>query len=212
MRIAVIGTGTLAEALGSTWAFAGHEIGITGRSAEKAGALAQRIGAPATSISYEQIGSYDAVLLAVLWSGVEDALRLVAAHEGALEGIALIDPVNAVEHAVGIVLPEHPGSAAQTVAALAPGSHVVKAFHLYPAQQWTATGIQHGDRAVVPICGDDDQALAKVSELVLDAGGQPVVLGPLARARQLEEVAGFVIGLAFSGVDPRAAIPHLPDN
>jgi len=115
---------------------------------------------------------------------------------------------HAVEHGVGIVLPEHPRSAAQTVAALAPGSHVVKAFHLYPAEQWTAGGIHRGDRVVVPIRGDDDEALTKVSELVRDAGGQPAVLGPLARARQLEEVAGFVIGLAFSGIDPRAAIPH----
>jgi predicted dinucleotide-binding enzyme len=46
--------------------------------------------------------------------------------------------------------------------------------------------------------------------LVRDAGGRPAVLGPLSRARQLEEVAGFVIGLAFSGVDPSSAIPRIP--
>jgi hypothetical protein len=28
------------------------------------------------------------------------------------------------------------------------------------------------------------------------------VVGPLDRARQLEEVAGFVIAMAFAGVDP----------
>jgi predicted dinucleotide-binding enzyme len=32
----------------------------------------------------------------------------------------------------------------------------------------------------------------------------------LDRARQLEEVAGFVIALAFAGVDPQSAIPAVP--
>ena len=60
------------------------------------------------------------------------------------------------------------------------------------------------------ICGDDPAALRTVSTLVRDVRARPAVLGSLARARQLEEVAGFVIGLAFSGVDPRSAVPHVP--
>ena len=44
---------------------------------------------------------------------------------------------------------------------------------------------------------------APLGQLVRDAGGVPAVLGPLDRTRQLEEVARFVIGLAFAGVDPR---------
>ena len=48
------------------------------------------------------------------------------------------------------------------------------------------------------------------AELVRDVGARPAVLGSLRRARQLEEVAGFVIGLAFAGVDPNLAIPRVP--
>jgi predicted dinucleotide-binding enzyme len=62
----------------------------------------------------------------------------------------------------------------------------------------------------VAICGDDHAGLDVVGELVRDVGGRSAVLGPLERARQLEEVAGFVIGLAFAGVDPNSAIPHVP--
>ena len=51
-----------------------------------------------------------------------------------------------------------------------------------------------------------------VSELVGDVGGVPAVLGSLDRARQLEEVAGFVIGLAFAGSDPNSAIPRVPSS
>jgi predicted dinucleotide-binding enzyme len=54
------------------------------------------------------------------------------------------------------------------------------------------------------------KALGVVSELVRDVGGAPAVLGPLERVRQLEGVAGFVIGLASAGSDPNSAIPHVP--
>ncbi|MEC3995531.1 hypothetical protein VSR01_19150 [Actinacidiphila sp. DG2A-62] len=49
-----------------------------------------------------------------------------------------------------------------------------------------------------------------MAQLVRDVGARPVVLGGLDRARQLEEVAGFVIALALNGTDPSTAIPHFP--
>ncbi|MEU6532485.1 hypothetical protein ABZ869_25230 [Streptomyces sp. NPDC046928] len=57
------------------------------------------------------------------------------------------------------------------------------------------------------MCGDDPAALKVVGDLVRDVGGTPATLGTLDRVRQLEEVAGFVIGLAFAGVDPESAVP-----
>jgi predicted dinucleotide-binding enzyme len=83
---------------------------------------------------------------------------------------------------------------------------VVKGFHLFPAGQW-----QPGNPPVtVALAGDDASALDTVGALVRDAGAHPVTLGGLARARQLEEVAGFVIALAMSGTDPNAAVPRMP--
>ncbi|HEX3732982.1 MAG TPA: NAD(P)-binding domain-containing protein [Mycobacteriales bacterium] len=209
MRIGILGTGTLAEALGTSWIRAGHDIAIAGRSSEKAQALAERLGNAAQAVTQtEAITGRDAVLLAVLWSGVEDTLRSVNAADGTLAGTPLIDPINAIERGVGVLLTEPDSSAAQTIAELAPGAHVVKAFHLFPAERW---GRQDEETpATVAMCGDDAAALDIISELVRDAGGVPAVLGSLERARQLEEVAGFVIGLAFAGVNPRAAVPGVP--
>lgn len=209
MRIGILGTGTLAEALGACWTLAGHDLVIGGRSPSKAQALASRLGSTVRAGSPRQaVTSRDAVLLAVLWEGVQNALDSAGAAEGALSGIPLIDPVNAVAHGVG-VLHTPPGvAAAQRIAAMAPGAHVVKAFHLFPASQWTTPGGQAP--VTVAMSGDDPGALRTVSQLVRDAGGVPAVLGPLDRTRQLEEVAGFVIGLAFAGADPRFAIPSVP--
>ena len=80
----------------------------------------------------------------------------------------------------------------------------------FPAAQWVPVD-RPASAATVPLCGDDDAALAIAARLVRDARGIPAILpGGLARARQLEEAAGFVIGLAFSGADPAAAVPHVP--
>lgn len=219
MRIGILGAGALATALGTGWAQAGHELVIGARSPAQAAALAARLGAPTrTGTPREAVTGRDAVLLAVSWVGVEEVLRGIDAAEGTLAGTTLIDPTNAVEHGVGVLNldrggPDRGGSAAGRIAALAPGAHVVKAFHLFPAERWTqppADGdSSEGGPATVAICGDDPGALRITSDLIRDVGGVPAVLGPLDRARQLEEAAGFVIGLAFAGFDPHSAVPRV---
>ncbi|GAA4019762.1 NAD(P)-binding domain-containing protein [Allokutzneria multivorans] len=198
-----MGTGTVATALAQSWARAGHDIEVGGRSAEKARAIAEQVGGRAAP-PREVVRDKDAVLLAVSWDGVEEMLLSAGAAEGSLRGTPLVEPTNAVEHGVGVLLTTT--SAAERVAELAPGAHVVKAFHLFAADQWTKPDAQP---VTVAMCGDDAEALRVVSELVRDAGGSPAVLGPLSRARQLEETAGFVIGLAFSGFDPNSAVPRV---
>ncbi|WP_086824997.1 NADPH-dependent F420 reductase [Allokutzneria sp. NRRL B-24872] len=203
MRIGILGTGTLATALAKSWARAGHDIEVGGRSPERARSIADEVGGRAAS-PREVVRDKDSVLLAVSWDGVEEMLLSAGAAEGSLGGTPLIEPTNAVEHGVGVLLTAT--SAAERVAELAPGAHVVKAFHLFAADQWTEP---EASPVTVAMCGDDAGALRVVGELVRDAGGSPAVLGPLSRARQLEETAGFVIGLAFSGVDPNSAVPRV---
>jgi predicted dinucleotide-binding enzyme len=209
MKIGILGNGNMAESLGAAWIRAGHEVVIAGRSPIKAKTLAERLGAGAHAASArEAVTGRDAVLLAVAWTGAADILHSAGAAEGLLDGTPLIDPTNAVQHGVGIML-TGTDSMAERIAALAPGAHVVKALHLFPSMQWTNSTTRDQRPVTVPMCGDDPSALKTVGDLVRDLGGVPTVLGPLARARQLEEVAGFVIGLAFSGIDPSSAVPQL---
>ncbi|GAA2428569.1 NAD(P)-binding domain-containing protein [Actinomadura vinacea] len=211
MRIGILGTGTLAESLGEGWARAGHDLVIGGRSQAKAQKLADRLGRGVRAAApREAVTGRDAVLLAVSWDGVDEMLQSAGASEGSLEGTPLIDPINAVEHGVGVSLTGRGEAMAERIAALAPGAHVVKAFHLFPAEQWTSAPGQDEQPVTVAMCGDDPAALQVVGELVRDVGGAPAVLGSLDRVPQLEEVAGFVIGLAFAGFDPASAVPHVP--
>jgi 8-hydroxy-5-deazaflavin:NADPH oxidoreductase len=105
MRIGILGTGTLAAALGAAWLRAGHELVVGGRSPAKAHALADRLGhGVRADVPREVVSGRDAVLLAVSWDGVEDMLEAAGASDGLLEGTPLIDPINAVEHGVGVLL------------------------------------------------------------------------------------------------------------
>lgn len=149
----------------------------------------------------------DAVLLSVHWKGIADILTAAGAPAGSLAGKPLIDPTNAIEHGAGVLLTEPGRAIAEHVAELAPGAHVVKALHLFPSTRWTTPG---SSPVTVAMCGDDPRALEIVGSLVRDLGAVPAVLGGLDRARQVEEVAGFVIALVTAGVDPQRAIPAVP--
>lgn len=208
MRIGILGTGTLAVGLGAAWTRVGHEVLVGGRSLDKATAAAARMGGAARAVApAEAVVGRDAVLVAVIWEGLPDILRAAGAAEGSLADKPLIDPTNAVEHGVGELLPADGRAAAEHIADWAPGAQVVKAFHMFPASQWESGR----EPVTVVLAGDDEKALRVTADLVRDVGARPTVLGPLRRARQLEEVAGFVIGLAFSGTDPNAAIPRVPE-
>ncbi len=132
MHIGILGTGALAAALGGRWSPAGHDITIAGRSPAKVHDLAARLSARPSTIR-EAVRDADAVLLAIAWDGVADVLR----EAGHWAGTVLIDPTNAVEHGIGVLRTPPGESGAQRIAALAPGAQVVKAFHLFPAEQWS---------------------------------------------------------------------------
>lgn len=203
MRITILGTGMMAEALGGRWVRAGHTVTVAGRAPGRAAQLAARLGAGARALG-DAVAGAEAVLLAVPFDAVTDALTAAGAAAGAMAGVPLLDPTNALEHATGVLTLPPAASAAQLIAAHAPGAHVVKAFHLFPAGQWTDPSCS---TVTVPLCGDHPDALATAATLVRDLGAIPAVFGGLERARQLEEAAGFAIRLAFAGVDPRTAVP-----
>ncbi|MCO6722925.1 NAD(P)-binding domain-containing protein, partial [Streptomyces sp. Vc714c-19] len=87
MRIGILGTGTLAAALGEGWARTGHDVVIGGRSRERAENLARRLGHGALAATpRETVTGRDAVLLAVAWDGVAEMLALAGGSDGALAG------------------------------------------------------------------------------------------------------------------------------
>lgn len=146
-------------------------------------------------------------MVAVAWSGLERALTLAGGPDGALSGKTVIDCTNPVDYPTGRVLAEL-GSAAELVARVADGAHVVKALHLFAGASWPFTGAP-GVSPVVALCGDDDAALSVAETLIASLGGRAAVLGGLDAARQAEETAGFVMRVVAAGANPRFAVPDV---
>ena len=208
MKIGLLGTGNLAVALGKAWASAGHSIVVTGRSPDRAKGAAKQIGAGATPVDADRLaGQADVVVVAISWAGLEQALLLIGGPDGALSGKTVIDCTNPVDYATGRLIPQT-GSAAELVAQVAVGAHVVKALHLFAGASWPFTG-EVGSSPVVAICGDDTDALSQAAALISDLGARSAVLGGLTTARQAEEAAGFVTRMVVAGANPRFAVPDV---
>ncbi|MET9632780.1 NAD(P)-binding domain-containing protein [Lentzea sp. NPDC006480] len=187
MRIGIIGAGQMARALGNGWAAAGHEIRYGKRGETR-----------------ETVEFGDVTLLAVPVSALTEVLG-----QGSFDGKTVIDCTNAFEPDSGsMVLAED--AVAERIANEAPGARVVKAFNLCAAEVWEASErVFEGRRLAVPLCGDDAEALAQVEELVHDLKAEPVRAGGLNRARYLEAMSAFVVGMWFAGADARAVLPPL---
>ena len=149
----------------------------------------------------------DAVLLAVPYVVAVD---VVSGLSDALAGRTLIDCTNPV--GPGFLMETGGGpSAAERIAAAAPGARVVKAFNICHESVWRLTPtVFDGRPLAVPLCGDDASALETVRRLVRDLGCEPLAGGGLERAALLEATAAFLIGLwVGEGADAQAIAPPL---
>ncbi|MEV6829818.1 NAD(P)-binding domain-containing protein [Amycolatopsis sp. NPDC051102] len=192
MRIGIFGTGGMADALGTQWARAGHELMVSGRSDPRP--LASRLGA-ATGSRRETAAFADVLLLAVPASAIGEVL----AQAGPLAGKVLVDCSN------------DPALTGTPVASrIDTEAQVVKAFNLAHVDIWRMTPPAFDGRPLsVPLCGDDPSAVEAVSTLVRDIGARPVLAGGLDRAALLEATAAFAIGLWFAGEDAQAILAPL---
>ncbi|MFJ2864295.1 NADPH-dependent F420 reductase [Kitasatospora sp. NPDC087314] len=198
----------MAEALATHWVRAGHQVTIGGRDAHQAERLATRIGGGAQPAGLRAAAESGHVVLAALpfGAGAEVARDLRAA----LDGKVLIDCSNPVGPGFRLLTEGGP-SAAQRLAAAAPGARVVKAFNLCHEDVWRMRPpVFDGRPLAVPLCGDDEEALGRVRALVRDVGCEPVAGGGLERAALLEATAALFIALwVGEGADAQAIAPPL---
>ncbi|MGW3345477.1 NADPH-dependent F420 reductase [Nonomuraea rubra] len=209
MRIGILGAGGMADALGTQWARAGHEVMVSGRDPGRSAARAARMtaaaGAEVRAGSFAEAGGFgEVVVVAVREAGLLGTLQAAGA---VLRGKALVDVTNANPQEFDVTR-----SLARLIGDVT-GGHVVKAFNLCHVDVWRMTPpIFHGRPLAVPLCGDDPDALAAVRTLVADLGCTPVDGGGLGRAVLLEATAAFMIGLWFGGADAQAVLPPLDSS
>ncbi|MFJ1754787.1 NADPH-dependent F420 reductase [Kitasatospora sp. NPDC088134] len=208
MRIGILGTGNMADALATHWARAGHHLVVGGRDLAKARRLADRIGHGAAAADLRTAAEHAEVALLAVPFGA--ATPLAAALRTALAGRTLIDCTNPVGPGFRL-LTAHGPSAAEQLAAAVPETRIVKAFNLCHEDVWRMhPPVFDGRPLAVPLCTDHPTALAQVSRLTQDLGCTPLPAGPLANATLLEATAALFITLWVGHhADAQAIAPPL---
>jgi predicted dinucleotide-binding enzyme len=190
--ISIIGSGGMAAAIGGLAAKAGHTVEVMSRDAAKARALAEQVGAGATTGTFGAAPAGDIVILAVPYSAVLDVVKQYGEE---LAGKLLVDITNPVAPDLsGLVTPHGSSGAQETAKGLPAGAHVVKAFN-------TIFGhvLAKGGRLDAFIAADDADAKARVSTFLESLGLRPLDVGGLHMAQTLEALGLMMIGLAKNG-------------
>jgi predicted dinucleotide-binding enzyme len=185
LRIGIIGSGNMGGAVGLQWARAGHEILFSSRNPtdlnELVGAAGSRAqaGYPSDAASFGEV-----VFIAVPYGALPQVGRDTASL---MQGKVVIDCGNpradrdgpmaddAMERGTGVASAEY-----------LPGVRLVRAFNALSYQQVEREAHREGEKIGIPIAADDAEAIQITSDLVVDAGFDPVVVGGLERARDFD--------------------------
>lgn len=141
--------------------------------------------------SVQDAARSEAILLAVHWCDVPDALKAA----GDLNGKVLLDCTNPVNAGFTELTMGHDTSAGEVIAKMEPQVRVVKIFNTNGAKNM-ADASYGAHRVTMFYAGNDAAANHVAAGLASDIGFEPIELGPLKCARLLEPLAMTWIILA----------------
>jgi hypothetical protein len=185
IRIGIIGSGQQGGAVGLQWARAGHEILFSSRNPDQLGDLVAEAGPRARAGLPDEAARFgDVVLIAVPYGALPQVGR---DHAPLMRGKVVIDCGNPREDRDGPMAAEAIAKGTGVASAgYLPGVRLVRAFNALSSIQVEREAHREGEKLGIPIAADDPEATAIVADLVVDAGFDPVVVGPLSRAREFD--------------------------
>ncbi|PYK54568.1 MAG: F420-dependent NADP oxidoreductase [Verrucomicrobia bacterium] len=201
MRIGIVGTGNMGQALGLRWARAGHEVLFGSRDLKKAKAIAADGSVSTQAGDFDAAAAFGEVVLYTVRDYFPSQLLkepqalsgkiVIDCNNSAILGLDIPDPKNRPGIHFTTPVPSH----AERLAADAPGARVVKAFNTMASQ-------------VIEL-GQDQLAHRHVSVFLLaeELGFIGVDCGGLERAQLVEAVGDFIrFQIIGMGLGPFATI------
>ena len=198
IRIGIIGSGNIGGAIGKLWAKAGHEILFSSRNPETLKDLVAGAGPKTRAGTVKEAVEFGPVVfLAVPYSAVP---QIGKDYGSSLKGKVVMDCSNPSARRDGEMAEaaRQKGSGVAT-AEYIPAARVVRAFGTINYKIALQNAHREGDKLAIPIAGDDADAVKVASNLVIDAGFEPVMVGGLARSKD------FDMGAPGSGKNTTAA-------
>jgi predicted dinucleotide-binding enzyme len=191
MRIAVLGTGMVGQAIGTKLVELGHEVKMGSRTSsnEKALAWAQKLGSRASAATFAEAASFGEVVFnCTQGAATLDALKL--AGEAALRGKILLDLSNPLDFSKGMpptLFSGNTDSLGEAIQRAFPQTRVVKTLNTINCDLMVNPGLLPGEHAVF-MSGNDAGAKAQVREFLVGWFGWKSVidLGDIGTARGTE--------------------------
>ena len=207
--IAIIGTGSVAAALGPEFAAQGHTIVYGSRSPDREDVL-QLVAntsddASATSPA-DAVVDASIVVLAVPGLMVEE----ITIGLGDLSGKIIVDPTNPLADGENGLVHAVDTSNGEIIQAAAPGAHVVKAFNTLNWRTMIDPD-SSGGPVSIPLAGNSSDAKAKVAELIEAMGLEAIDVGPIENSHWVEGMLILWINNRFGSDRPSFDI-HLRKN
>ena len=185
MKIGIIGAGKMGGALAELWAKAGHEVMISSRHPEELKAQAQAIGPNVHVGTPREAAAFGPVVLIAMpygkWPEISDEIKSETVGKTVMD---LTNPYpdrdgpmaeQARKDTTGVANPKY-----------LPGAHLVRAFNSIIYTDLRSQAHRAGEPAAIAVAGDDAKAVAVTSQLVRDAGFEPVMVGGLSTARKFD--------------------------
>jgi predicted dinucleotide-binding enzyme len=182
-RIGVIGSGRIGGTVGGLWVKAGHPVLFSSRHPDQLKGLVDGLGPLARAGTPKEAAIFgEAVLVAVPYRALPQVGHDLQAE---LKGKVVLDACNAFASRDGAIADEtRAAGIGITSQKYLAGTRLVRAFNTLPYTVLAREANRPAPRIAIPIAGDDHDALTLAADLMRDAGFDPVVVGPLARASE----------------------------
>jgi predicted dinucleotide-binding enzyme len=204
MKIGIIGAGMIGSTVGQLWIDAGHEVKFATRHPEELAPLVEKLGARASAGTPAEAAAFGEVVMVTIPLAALPQLS----RDLSLDGKVVLDTSNAYERRDGANADEataHPRGSAGWAAAMFPKARWVKAFNTVYFKTLETEAHREGDRIGIPLASDDREAMEIATQLVRDAGLDPVIAGPLERGKAFEP-GTKVYNTGMSGPEVRNAL------
>jgi predicted dinucleotide-binding enzyme len=204
MKIGIIGAGNIGGALARHWGAAGHELMISSRHPEELQALAKEIGPNVKVGTPQEAAAFGEVIMLTVPYGAEPQVGRDLAKE--LKGKIVLDAGNPYPSRDGdMAVKDRARGTGAAAKEYFPGVRIVRAFNSINASPLLNDAFHKPEKLGIPIASDDAEGLKIASQLVTDAGFDPVVVGDLSRAREFD-VGAPVYTQGYTAAELRKAL------
>jgi len=185
LKIGIVGAGKIGGSVGVLWAKAGHEVFFSSRNPEQLGDLVKQAGAKAKVGTPAEAAAFgEVVFVAVPYHAMPKVGEQLSPL---MQGKVVIDCGNpyprrdgdmakdALERGTGV-----------TSAEFFPGVRLIRAYNSISHKSILTQAHREGDLFAISMAGDDAEAIATATKLILESGFDPVLVGPLSSAKRFD--------------------------